>query len=238
MAGLAIKVIGTIGLASYAFARVCSKLGYLSYHRFKVVAVHFEGLPAMPAGYTWRPLDRDDLARHPINVDREAQEDRIARGLECIGVFDRNRELAGVTWLSRLQHHDSSSGLRYHLPPNAAWDTGLWVPEDKRMTRAFSAVWAAIGEWLKRERLAWTISAIADSNIPSILSHRRLGARDLRWFVVVRLGRLQISFGAKPFVRFRAGARPSVRILAPVMEPSHASETECPARRLATASKK
>ena len=39
MASLAFKVIGTIGLASYAIAYLCAKRRHIAYHRFKLVAV-------------------------------------------------------------------------------------------------------------------------------------------------------------------------------------------------------
>lgn len=216
MASLAFKVIGAIGLASYAAAYLCTKLRHVSYHRFRVVAVPVERLPEMPRGYNWRSLTSADLAGLEIDVGPEVQAARFDAGLDCLGVFDRKGELAGVSWLCKRQHHDPIFDLRYLLPANAAWDTGLWVPEDKRMGRAFSAVWAAIGDWLRREGLEWTMSSIADYNVASILSHRRLGARKLRHFVVLSIGSLQITFGARPLLRLKSRARPpSARLRVP-----------------------
>lgn len=219
MASLAFKVIGAIGLASYAVAYACARLRHVSYHRFKVVAVPASGLPSMPRGYTWRSLPPQELAEHTIDVGPEVQARRFEGGLECLGVFDRSGALVGVTWLGRRSYDEDGFGLRYLLPSQAAWDTGLWVPHDKRMTRAFSAIWAAIGEWLRREGLQWTMSSIVDYNIASILSHRRLGAHVLRWFVVVRLGKLQVTFGAFPVFRLREGTPiPTTRLQTPVVE--------------------
>ena len=218
MASLAFKVIGTIGLASYAIAFVCANRRHLAYHRFKLVAVPAAGLPAMPRGYAWRRLGRADLAAHTIDVGPEVQAARFAAGLECLGVFGRSGELVGVSWIGASDHEDPLFGLRYQLPPGTAWDTGLWVPEDKRMTRAFAALWGAIGEWLEAEGLAWTMSSIADYNVASLTAHRRLGARELRSVAVLRIGRLQLSLGARPFLRWRgaAAAAPVVRLSAPL----------------------
>ena len=216
MAGLAFKVIGAIGLASYAIAYACAKWRNVSYHRFKIVAVPVEALPKMPRGYSWRVVGRAELARHPIDAGPEVQAGRFAEGLECLAVFDAKGSLAGVSWMDKRLHRDPEFRLCFELPPDTAWDTGLWVPEDKRMSRAFSAVWASIGEWLRREGLAWTMSSIADYNVASILSHRRLGARELRTVVVLRVGALQFTFGARPFLRFRsASAVPTVSLRLP-----------------------
>jgi hypothetical protein len=216
VAGLGFKVIGFVGMASYAVAYACAKWRYVSYHRFKVVAVPVERLPKMPRGYAWRVLSAGELSANAIGANPESQRGFLADGLECLGVFDRAGELAGVIWLGRHYSRDPLLGVGFQLPSNAAWDTGLWVPEDKRMSRAFSAVWAAAAEWLRREGCEWTMSVIADYNIPSILSHRRLGARELRTIVTVRFGRLQLTWGARPFVRVIAPSRlPTARLRAP-----------------------
>jgi len=216
MAGLAFKVIGAIGLASYAAAYLCTKLRHVSYYRFKVVAVPGADLPAMPRGYTWRALGPADLAGRTIDVGPEVQRARFAEGLDCLGVLDAKGGLVGVTWVGKRSHEDAQYGLRYVLPATAAWDTGLWVPEEKRMTRAFSAVWAAVGEWLRREGLDCTMSSIADYNVESITSHRRLGARDLHTVIVLRLGSLQLTFGARPWVHYPARrSLPTLRLSSP-----------------------
>lgn len=207
MSAFAFKIIGTIGLASYAVAVISTKLRFVSYQRFKVVAVRGDGLPAMPRGYAWRVLDPDELRHHAIDVGPEVQRERFAEGFECLAVFDRNDALVGVTWLARGSRDDRHFRVRFELPPGAAWDTGLWVPAEKRMTRAFSAVWAAVGDWLRREGLDCTMSTIADYNVASIAAHRRLGARELRTIAVIRCGPIQLTFGGAPFLRLGKRSR-------------------------------
>jgi len=213
VASVAFKVIGAIGLASYAIAYVCAKRRHIAYYRYKLVAVPASALPAMPRGYSWRRLGRAELAGHEIDVGPQVQLERCAAGLECLGVFGRTGELVGVSWIGAGSHEDPLFGVRYELPPATAWDTGLWVPEDRRMTRAFAALWAAIGEWLRHEGLAWTMSSITDYNVASLTAHRRLGARELRWITVIRVGKLQITFGARPSILWRGRAHaPVVRL--------------------------
>lgn len=204
--GLAFKVLGIVGLSSYAVAYACAKLRHVSYYRYKLIVVPADALPDMPAGYSARMLSPDALAGFTIDVGAAAQRERFAGGLECLGIFDRKGALVGVTWLARNAHHEPGINVRYLLPENAAWDTGLWVPEEKRMGRAFAAVWGGIKAWLHREGLDCTLSSIADYNIASILSHRRLGSRRLGYVTIIRIGRLQITRGARPFLSL-AGRR-------------------------------
>lgn len=213
MASLAFKVLGVIGLASYAAAYVCVKVRRVSYNRFKLIAVPAEALPDMPRGYSFRALDHSELAQFTIDISPEVQAQRFASGLECLAIFDRKDALVGVCWLGRRVHEEGHLHVRFVLPANAAWDTGLWVPEDKRMSRAFSATWAAIKHWLHKEGLEWTLSSIADYNIPSILSHRRLGSRDLGHVTVLRVGSFQITIGARPLLSVRGRSPMPTRYL-------------------------
>ncbi len=218
MASVAFKVIGAIGLGSYALAYLCAKRRHIAHHRFRLVAVPVDNLPEMPRGYTWRRLEPGELSRHEIDVGPEVQAERFAAGMQCLGVFGSSGALVGVSWIGTGRQEDPLFGIRYELPAATAWDTGLWVPEDKRMTRAFAALWAAIGEWLRSERLAWTMSSIADYNVASITAHRRLGANELGTITILRLGRLQLSFGARPFLRWRHDvAAPVVRLQVPAV---------------------
>lgn len=203
MAGLSFKVLGAIGLASYAAAYLCVQLRHVSYDRFLLIAVPVARLPDMPKGYSYRMLGPDDLAEFAIDIGPEIQAQRFAVGMQCLAIFDRRGELAGVSWLARRAYREGHLHVRFRLPDNAAWDTGLWVPEHKRMGRAFSATWGAIKHWLHGEGLDWTLSSIVDYNIPSILSHRRLGARTLGHVVVLRIGRWQFTVGARPFLTVR-----------------------------------
>lgn len=154
----------------------------------------------MPKGFSWRMMNAAELASVAIDVGPDIQAQRFAAGLQCLAVLDRKNELAGVAWVGKRPYEEMHLRVRFVLPPRAAWDTGLWVPEDKRMGRAFSAVWAAMKLWLHHEGLAWTMSTIADYNIRSILAHRRLGSVDVGHVTVLRVGSLQITFGARPLL--------------------------------------
>ena len=210
---LSFKVLGMVGMASYTLAYVCAKLPHIAYHRYKLIAVPIDRIPDMPRGYAFRSLDQAALAGHSIDIGPEAQAERFARGLECLGIFDRHGELIGVTWMGRRMHDEGDMHVRYMLPDNAAWDTGMWLREDKRMGRGFAAIWGAMKAWLHREGLDCTMSSIADYNIPSILSHRRLGSRKLGYISVLRIGMVQLTRGASPSLcLIGRGATPTVNL--------------------------
>lgn len=222
MASLAFKVIGVIGLASYAVAYAATRLRHVRYHRFRIVAQPTSALPQMPRGYTWRLLSPEDLAGHTIDVGPEVQHERFAAGLACLAVFDARGALAGVSWLATGTAQEPMYGLSFRLAPGCAWDTGLWVPPEKRMGRAFAAVWAAIGEWTKSRGLRWSLSSIADYNVASILSHRRLGARDMGTVMVLRIGSVQLTLGARPLLRISRNKPDGALTEIPLGEPQPA----------------
>ena len=227
MASVAFKVLGVMGMASYAAAYVCTRLRCVSYKRVKLIAVAARGLPAMPRGYRFCELGQAELAAFAIDVGPQVQAERFASGLTCLGVFDRKDALVGVCWLARGAYRDTFLDVRFVLPEGAAWDMGLWVPEDKRMSRAFAAVWAAIGHWLHREGLQWSLSHIADYNVASILSHRRLGAIPLGHVAVLCLGRWQVTLGARPILSNRRAAMPETRLRLPPQALSHSTCSAC-----------
>lgn len=194
-----LKIIGLSGMISYAMARACSYQTFLYYNRFKVIRVPVGNLPDMPRGYSARELSPEELLNYEIDAKPAFQAYRFSTGLCCVGVFDRSNELIGVTWLGKHRHEEEGLNVLYTLPDDAAWDTGMWIRKDKRMGRAFAAVSAAMKEWLQKEGLAWSMSAIADYNIASILSHKRLGCTRHSFVTVFRSGRYQLTFvGLRP----------------------------------------
>ncbi len=212
----AYKVIGLIGMVSYTAAFITGRVPRMRYNRYRIVAVPRHAMPDMPKGYGWRNLSAGDLSAHAIDVDSDVQADRFAQNLDCLGIFDRKDTLVGVSWIGSRHHYEGDLAIRFTPPAGSAWDTGLWVPDDKRMGRAFAATWGAIGAWLDSQSLDWSISCIADYNIASILAHERMQAKTLGHVTILQIGRFQISFGAKPLLCWlRPGHMPDARISLP-----------------------
>ncbi|MEA3538239.1 MAG: hypothetical protein U9R73_03810 [Pseudomonadota bacterium] len=199
------RALGTTTTLSYAIGRVTARIPGVSWHRYRLIAVPLAGMPKMPRGHVVRELSADALKTLVIDAPLDVQQDRFARGLVCLGAFD-GEVLVGVNWLARGQYDEDEVNVRFLLPDDAAWDTGLWIREDRRLGRAFAALWAGTGAWLAAHGLARSLSRIADYNLGSLRPHERMGGRTLGRLAAARLGAWQIAAGVRPtIVRVGAG---------------------------------
>lgn len=210
--GSSLKTLGMGTALSYGAARLTNNVPWLGYHRYRLLAVPRAGMPKMPGGYRALTLSARDLADHAIDVDNSVQAARFAQGMVCIGAF-AGAALCGVNWLTTGSFDEDEVRVRYVLPPGAAWDTGLWIPPERRMSRAFAALWAGSAAWLADHDLNWSVSRIADYNLSSLNSHRRMQAVDIKRLLALRVGNMQIILGATPCVaRADHGAMPCVKV--------------------------
>lgn len=190
-------IIGPGGHLSYLFGRLCARMPGLFYVRHQIVAVDRQNMPPMPRGYSARLIKAGELAGHATDASLSVQAERFAAGMLCLGAFNSRDALVGVTWLDTRVHEEQVLGVRFALPPHAAWDGGLWIDEERRLSRAFVALWAGTRVWLEEQGLHQSISSIADYNAASLAAHRSLGARVIGHIAVMRLGRYQLTFGGK-----------------------------------------
>ena len=193
-----IKLLGLVGVASYATARLAVQLRLVAWQRAHVVAVPRHALPAMPRGFSVIELDAQALAQRPIDIGADQQAARFAQGMRCLAAFTATHELAGVIWVSGGPCTEGELPLRFHPPPGCGWDTGMWVHPDLRLGRAFAALWAGVGAWMDARGLTWSVSSIADYNLTSLGAHRRMVT--LGRFAALRVGRWHwIAAGSAPW---------------------------------------
>jgi hypothetical protein len=143
-------------------------------------------------------LDAAALARHTIDAAPAVQAQRFAEGLDCLGAFDPKGRLTGVIWLRTGAHREDEVAVRYRIPARCCWDTGLWIAPQYRMGRSFAALWAGAGAWMDARGVDHSLSRVADYNMPSLLAHKRMGARVLAHHSFIRLGRWQWSTTTRP----------------------------------------
>lgn len=206
-------MLGVAGLLSYAAARFASRAGMLGYNRYSLLAVPVEGMPKMPRGFRVELLDADALAQHQIDVPIEVQATRFAQGLICLGAFNSKNELVGVSWMGRGPFVEDEVHVRFSVPDDAGWDTGLWVRPEHRLGRGFAALWAGTAEWLRGQGCAWSMSRIADYNLPSILSHKRMGGVIVGHVTALRFFRWQWMAEGRPrMVRLSGGAPADLKV--------------------------
>lgn len=206
------SIIGRSGRLSYLFGRLCNRLPGVEYSRHLLVAMPTDRIPAMPRGYVTRIVAPEELSHYPIDAGAQVQADRFAAGMVCLGVFDRHERLLGVTWLGAGQHDETVLRVRFRLPPGTAWDGGLWIDEERRMSRAFPALWAGVRDWLETQGMYQTISSIADYNAASIAAHRRLGAQVVGQVGILRIGALQCTMGGRRLPRLSREGWPEITL--------------------------
>ncbi len=194
-----IMTLGALGITSYLVAKMAKRGGSFDYHRYALIAVPVNAMPKMPRGFRTEILDAAALANHVIDAPTHVKDERLAKGLICLGAFNAKDQLTGVTWLSTEPFLEDEVYVRFEVSKNASWDTGLWIAPQFRSGRSFAALWAGTAAWLSAQNRSWSVSRIADYNLPSILSHKRMASVELGHMVVVRLGRWQFSTRARPF---------------------------------------
>lgn len=213
----AIKLLGIAGVLSYATARLATKAGIIGYSRYTLVAVPLAGMPKMPRGYRVEPITPEDLSRLAIDANVDEQKRRFAQGLTCLAAYNARDEFVGITWVGTGPFDESMVHLRFIVPETAIWDTGLWIHPDQRLGRAFAALWAGTAQWMRARGRQWSMSWIADYNLPSLLSHRRMQSATVGHITTVRFFRWQyMADGVPRFVRIDRGTRPELRMKLPV----------------------
>lgn len=204
-----LQLLGVAGILSYAAARFAARAGVLGYNRYTLVAVPVAGMPKMPRGFRVEALSAEALLDHGIDVSPEVQSARLAQGLVCLGAFNARNELIGVNWVGAGPYVEDEVHVRFSVPADAGWDTGLWVRPEHRLGRGFAALWAGTADWLRAQGRAWSMSRIADYNLPSLLSHKRMGAVTVGHITAIRFWRWQYMSDGKPRIVRVSGGIPA-----------------------------
>jgi len=163
------------------------------------------------------PLDADYL---PLPRPRGVIESRFRQGADCFGAF-RGGELVGFIWLRLGPFVEDEVRCVFEPRPVGitAWDFDVWVRPDLRFSPLFARLWDEANRYLRAHGVRWTLSRIAGSNVQSVASHRRLGARFLGRATFLAMGPMQIMLAnLAPYVHVscRRGAPwPRLRPRAP-----------------------
>ncbi len=196
---------------SYRARRIVAWVPGCAFERYVLVAVPVTKMPAEPgAGLAWGET-APELAVAAGLADAHAAAWRITQGMTCLGVWRRDTLIA-ATWVGEGGFDEDEAWLRFELPQGAAWDTGMGVAPSARAGRAFAALWTATREWARGRGLGWSVSRIADYNLPSRRAHARLGAREIGRVSLVRVGKMQLVLGARPILSRVGAGRPVVRV--------------------------
>lgn len=221
MAGLqTLQMLGLIGAASYLAARLARASGRAAFHRYAIIAQPRAGLPTMPRGFRVAELDATALAQQDVDADAAVQALRFAGGLTCLGVFDPRDRLTGLIWLGEATYREDEVAVRFALPPQCCWDTGLWIAPEHRMGRSFAALWAGVADWMDARGLSHSLSRVSDYNHAALKSHQRMGAVVLAHHTFIRFGNWQWCRTARPRLVRLVSGREAALNLAPLMDQS------------------
>jgi hypothetical protein len=206
----ALKLIGVAGIFSYGVAKLLAKAEIIAYRRYKLVGIPLDAMPKMPKGFETRLLTPQQLANEQIDVGEETQAARFAAGLKCLGTYNAKGVLVATSWVTDQDYEEDEAFLRYQLPENCCWDTGLWVAPEFRGGRAFAAAWAGLAGWMRERGLRWSLSRITDYNLASLQSHSRLKAIPLGSCIILKAGTVQFATSAKPRLASTRATTPPV----------------------------
>ncbi len=216
MAGMhTIQMLGLIGASSYFAARVARASGKAAFHRYAILAQPRTGLPAMPRRFRVAQLSAAELARFSVDADPIVQARRFAAGLTCLAAFDAKDRLTGLIWLRDAAYQEDEVAVRFVLPPQCCWDTGLWIAPEHRMGRSFAALWAGVAAWMAVRGLTHSLSRISDYNLPALKAHRRMDAVVLAHHSFAQIGGWQWCRTARPRLVRLGQRREAVLDLAP-----------------------
>lgn len=195
--GDSLRTMGLATTISYAAARASAASRVFDYHSYLIIAVPRQSMPQPPRGYDVREIDAATLSTFNIDASLQVQQARFDSGLTCIGAFEGDN-LVGVNWLGTESHVEDEVHIRYLLPEDAAWDTGLWIRPERRLSRTFAALWSGSAKWLETRRLNRSMSRIADYNSASLSAHRRMSAEVVGTLTVLGVGGWQLATVARP----------------------------------------
>lgn len=194
---------------SYHASRFAAALPGCAFHRYALIAVPAARMPRA-AGGLWTGVVAPEEAVAADLVGGTAAAWRAEQGMACVGVR-KGASLVAVTWLTIGNFNEDEVWLRFEPPPGAAWDTGMHIASAARGGRAFAALWAATRDWLEARDRGWSMSRIADYNLPSRRAHARLGGVEVGFVSVARVGSWQWATGLVPPIARIGGSRPVVR---------------------------
>ena len=119
-------------------------------------------------------------------------------------------EFVGYVWLKLRGYEEDEVRCRYVPIPelNTAWDFDVYIAPSYRMSRMFIRVWDAVNDFLRNNRIDWTLSRISAFNADSLRSHRRMGIHRIATGLFLCAGTMQIAFvSVRPFVHVSLGEK-------------------------------
>lgn len=138
--------------------------------------------------YSFKLLDVPNPLLDALGRPAAVIAQRFAQDAHCLAAL-KEEHLAGCIWFARRQFMEDEVRIDYCLPTDGScvWDFDVFVSESERVGFLFAKLWDAFDAELKAEGVVWTLSRINGLNQHSLASHRRLGASDCGWAMILRV---------------------------------------------------
>ncbi len=209
---------GLLYLTQRTLARLPLGLNVVKYH---LVAQPVPEPPKRKRPHTLRikQVTLSEYQDHWFPRPRPAIEARFAQETICFVAFSDGEALACL-WL-KVQGDFVEDTVRCRFRPmpveHTAWDFDVFVHPEHRLGRTFMHLWTHAFEWMRENDIHWTMSRIDAFNLPSINSHKRLGAQVTDSIVFWTWGSWQLTITSHPPRRMLSRtAVPTFKIEAPV----------------------
>jgi hypothetical protein len=164
------------GAVIYRCNRILSKWPGLRLNRYIFTYQPLATLPAPLRAYPAQLFTADTPDLAALWPDPAVRAYRFAQGARCLVVRSGDR-LAGGIWFTDGCYAEDEVRAAYCFDTMTSWDFGLFIHPDFRHTRAFAALWGAAKTDLQARGRRGTLSRIADYLAPSLLAHKRMGAK-------------------------------------------------------------
>ena len=197
--------MGPLPFAYFLLSRML-QVAFRGWIRLVVYRVYVQSLidsqVALRSGYTLIEVnegsDDERIAKRPEKILQL----RRRLGYRCFGLRFKNEPIAYAWFATGGDYLEDEVRLRYVMadPEKTVWDFDIFVVPKSRAGWAFQQLWQGCGNRLGHEGFTDTASRIHLSNVNSILSHERLGARAVATLVVLAFGRVELLYRPWPIL--------------------------------------
>lgn len=140
------------------------------------------------------PVGEDDELCAAFPRPAEALRRRWQHGAVCYAARVKGR-FAGTIWIQRDRYEEDEVRCDFVLaePARSCWDFDVYVEPDFRLGRTMARLWQRVEDDLVPDGVRWSFSRIAWSNMASLKSHARLGARPVGSATFLVVGGWQLA---------------------------------------------
>ncbi|WP_417319018.1 hypothetical protein [Emcibacter sp.] len=203
------RQLGIYSTFCYGADVILQRLGIGSLYRYLYYAQPLEML-VKPAG---RRSAFEVAELKPDNPDlldllgRDVLDYRYGQDAVCLAALKEGK-IAALLWYTAGPYQEDEVKAVFVPPAGNAWDFGVHVEPEFRMTRAFMTLWSEGARLMTERGLENSLSRISSYNPNSILSHSRMGAFEIGRATFLSLGPLQVSWSSlQPHIDFTLGER-------------------------------